>query len=247
MTYEELERLSPAKFEKLVVLVLQKLEYETTHISLADDIGIDILAKKPEDTIAVQVKKYENRRINLSMVYHTFGAAAYYGCSKAVIVTLSEMTPRAKVVAKKLNVEIWGRGTLLSHITPLTLPIESLSEDMTATETDWFYDIWNTHIKRLQGQKVGHVAKKTHITVVEVNDDGMKIINSNGTGRDFDISIFREVFAKLKKEGRITRKQINEDYQRRGSSAICAVMAAIPGVERVEGTRQSTFTWNVAE
>jgi len=247
MTYEEIESLSPAKFEKLVVLVLQKLEYETTHISLANDIGIDIIAKKSHETIAVQVKKYENRRINLAMIYHTYGAAAYYGCSKAVIITLSELTSKAEQVAKKLNVEIWGRATLLNHVASLSLTSKSLLENMGATETEWFYYIWNTHIKRLQGQGVRHIAHNTYITVLKVNDDCMTVANSNGNEREFDISIFRQVLARFKSEGRITRKQINEDYQRRGSSAICAVIATIPGVEKAEGVRQSTLIWNVGE
>jgi hypothetical protein len=57
------------------------------------------------------------------------------------------------------------------------------------------------------------------------------IINSNGKERHFNIDRFREIIIKLKNNGSISRAEVSDDYRRRGASAICAVIAAIPNVK----------------
>jgi restriction system protein len=110
---EDILELSPSDFERLMASMLITLGYNVKPIDLGEDIAIDILANNDQELIGIQVKKYKSRKVNLLMIYHTFGAAAYYDCNKAVIITLSELASRAMEAAKKLKVEIWGRDSIL--------------------------------------------------------------------------------------------------------------------------------------
>lgn len=241
MNLKDIVKLTPHDFEELISHILKDLGYNVRRIKQGDDIGIDILANNERESLAVQVKKYEHRKINLAMIYHTYGAAAYYECSRAVIVTLSDLTPRATEVARKLKVEIWNQEELLKKVK--SIHFEPSIDEIGDENEEWFYRIWNTHIKCLQGTTIRHITRPTHITVNTVNDDGLIISNSNGRIRRFDIEIFHHVLAKLKSEESLTRAAINDDYQRRGSSAICAILAAIPGIYKDDNAQRTTLVW----
>lgn len=245
MNLNDIAKLNPHDFEKLICSVLKDMGYKVKQVKLGDDIGIDIIANNEGESLAVQVKKYVNRKINLAMIYHTYGAATYYECSRSVIVTLSDLTPRAIEAAQKLKVEIWNPIELLKKVE--YLHFEPPTDEIWDKNKEWFYHIWNTHIKSLQGTTIRHITRPTHITVITVNDDGMIISNSNGRIRRVDIEIFHQVLTKLKCEGKITRSAINNDYQRRGSSAICAILAIIPGIEKDDNAQQTTLVWKAIE
>lgn len=177
------------------------------------------------------------------MIYHTYGAAAYYDCTKSIIVTLSELTPKAIEAAKKLNLEVWDKNkimTLIQSLERMKIPIKS--KQINTTE-DWFFEIWNSYIKKLKGKNVKHLSRDTYITIIDVDDDGLSIINSNGRKRDFSIDIFKYILTKLKNEGSITREEINNEYQRRGSSTISAIIVTIPGIYKDINVKKTTIVW----
>lgn len=147
-------------------------------------------------------------------------------------------------VSKKLKVEVWGRDELLAMIQSVdSIELRNKTKESSVTK-DWFFEIWNDYIKDLKGQEVRHLSRNTHITVIDVNDDGLSIINSNGRKRDFSIDIFRYILSKLKREGTITREEINNDYKRRGSSAISAIIVTIPGIYKDANIKKTTIVWD---
>lgn len=244
MKLDEMNKLTPAEFERLVGMVVKALGYDIRHIEIGEDIGIDILAAKDQENMAIQVKKYMTRKINLSMIYHTYGAAAYYDCNQAVIVTLSELTPRAIEAANKLKVEIWDRYKLIDLIESHQLDMKLIKNPHESYRRgDWFYQIWDTHIKELQGKKIKHLSRDTYIMIIQVNDDGITYINSNGRKRNLDVDIFQQVLTKFRSEGFITREKINDNYQRRGSSAISAILAALPNVYIDHSRQPRRLVW----
>lgn len=244
MQIQDISNLSPNDFEVFISNLVERQGYEVKRFAPGEDIGIDIIADDEKESIAIQVKKYNTRKVNLAMVYHTYGAAAYYECTRSLIVTLSELTPRAMEVAKKLNVEVWGKDVILSmvqSVDSINLPIKVKERSITE---DWFFEIWSNYIKGLKGKKVKHLSRDTYITVMDVDDDGLSIINSNGRKRAFSIDIFRYILTKLRREGSITREEINNEYQRRGSSAIGAILVTIPGIQKDVKTKKTTIVWD---
>lgn len=244
MEIKDVSNLSPNEFEVFISNLVEAQGYKVKLFAAGEDIGIDIIAENEKESIAIQVKKYNNRKINLAMIYHTYAAAAYYDCTKSRIVTLSELTPKAVEVAKKLNVEIWDKDVLFPMIQSLDSVEIPIKVNESSITEDWFFEIWNNHIKDLERQKVKHLSRDTYITVVEVNDDGLSIVNSNGRKRDFSIDIFRYILTKLRNSGCITREEINFEYQRRGSSAISAIIVTIPGIYKDVNIKKTTIVWD---
>ena len=242
MENKDFLNLSPNDFEIYVGNLLEEQGFEIKHFNPGDDIGIDLIATNKDESIAIQVKKYVKRKVNLAMVYHTYGASAYYNCTRRAIVTLNVLTPNAIEAAKKLNVEIWDKDYLLTIVASDCSPKMDIIYKNSFSE-DWFLDVWNTHIKELQGKEVKHLSRTSHITIVVVDEDGLSIINSNGRYRNFSIDIFIQILTKLKNEGKITREEINDEYQRRGSSAISAIIATIPGVYKDTNAKKTTLVW----
>lgn len=243
MMFQYIVNLSPNEFEVFISNLLKGQGYTIKRFAPGEDIGIDIIANKDNYSIAIQVKKYISRKVNLSMVYHTYGATEYYNCNKSVIVSLSELTPKAMKVAKKLNVEIWDKNKIIELTKSIdNMEIKNVTKQIEIPE-DWFYNIWNCNIKELKGKRIKHLSRDTYITVVDVDDDGLSIINSNGRTRNFSIDIFRYILTKLKNEGIITREEINNEYQRRGSSTISAIIVTIPGIYKDESIKKTTIVW----
>lgn len=240
---DDIIKLSPSEFEAFICCMVGKLGYEVRPISIGEDIGIDALAMNEFDKIGIQIKKYIKRKINLSMIYHTYGAAAYYDCSKAVIITLSELTPKADIVANKLGVEIWDKDKVFNLIQRSNFDINELLNKESKYVENWFYEIWKTYIKQLEGKRVKHITRDSYITVLSVDEDGMSIVNSNGRKRKIDIDIFLQVLTRLKDKGSITREEINNDYQRRGSSAISAVLLTLPNIHKDHKADKTTLVW----
>lgn len=243
MEFCNLAELPPPDFENLIGRMLLSLGYEIKHIPRGENIGIDLVASNKRERIAIQIKKYRSRKINSAMIYHTFGAKAYYDCSRAVIVTLNILTPDASEVANKLNVEIWENDTLLKMLESSKKMDRILHAAIDGSNEDWYYSIWNNHVKRLEGEDCNHLGRVTHITVTDVDDDGIAFVNSNGNRRTISIDIFRQVLIRLKREGCITRAAINDDYSGSTSSAICAILVKIPGITQDKRAQIITLIW----
>lgn len=243
MEFRKLTELLPPDFEKLIGRMLQSLGYEVKQIPQEDGVGIDLVASKERETIAVQVKKYKTRKINLAMIYHAYGAAAYYDCSRAVIATLNILTPIAAEAANKLNVEIWGQDTLLELLESSRKIDENLTAADEAYNEDWYYTIWNNHVRILEGETCSHLGRRTHITVTSVDDDGIAYENSKGNRGTLNIDVFRQVLKRLRREGCITRAAINDEYSGRASSAICAILVKIPGIVQDTNAQIITIMW----
>lgn len=245
MELRDIEGLLPSDFERFIGHILCRLGYSVINIAIGEDIGIDVLAVKDDEVLGIQIKKYTNRKVNLEMIYHVYGAAAFYDCTRPIIVTLGQLTTNATDIAKKLKVEVWSKDKILELVRLSKINDLSFLNKNKSNNNDWFYSIWETHIKTLEGKRIKHSVKDSFIDITKVDNDGMTIINSNGRKRNFNIDIFRQVLAKLRNQGYITRSEINDDYQRRGSSAISAVLVTIPGVSKDNNKDITTLRWDI--
>lgn len=77
MDIKDIINLSPNDFEVFISRLVEVQGYKVKRFAPGEEICIDIIAENEKESIAIQVKKYNNRKINLAMIYHTFGAAAY--------------------------------------------------------------------------------------------------------------------------------------------------------------------------
>ena len=61
-----------------------------------------------EKKIVVQAKRYE-RNVGIAAVQEVVGSIAYYKADRAMVVTNSNFTKSARDLAKRNEVELWGR------------------------------------------------------------------------------------------------------------------------------------------
>jgi hypothetical protein len=109
--------LTPRQFEKLVAELFAQMGYETTLTPKTADYGVDVIAKKNEDTIAIQVKKYsKGRKVGNRDIQRLLGSMYQCNANKAIFVTSSEFTTPAYLQASKAPAELWNYETLCQII-----------------------------------------------------------------------------------------------------------------------------------
>ena len=72
------------------------------------DYGADLVLRKWGKKIVVQAKRYE-RNVGIAAVQEVVGSIAYYKADRAMVVTNSNFTKSDRDLAKRNEVELWGR------------------------------------------------------------------------------------------------------------------------------------------
>jgi restriction system protein len=93
--------MAGARFEKVVYTLLRNQGYDVGKLRESNDFGVDMIANKGEERIAVQVKRSKNP-ITRKAIADAVSGMKYYKCTRAMVVTNSEFTEDARE---------FGRGT----------------------------------------------------------------------------------------------------------------------------------------
>jgi restriction system protein len=112
--------VGPFEFEKLIAKLFRKMGYTTNVTSKTGDFGIDVIAKRGNDIIAIQAKKYSlGNNIGNGTVQRLLGAMSYkdYNANKGIIITTSNFTVQAFEQARENPIELWNQQYLNKMIT----------------------------------------------------------------------------------------------------------------------------------
>ena len=102
-TLEGLRSLHPDDFEAEVAGWLRRDGWQVEHRGGTGDGGIDILASKRRETLAVQCKRYaESAAVSAAQVRDLYGAAVATGATAAVLVTTGRVSGPAVAWAETL-------------------------------------------------------------------------------------------------------------------------------------------------
>lgn len=229
--------MTPQEFEQFVAKYYQSLGYETEITQYSGDYGMDVIAHKGEERIAIQVKMYGNssRKVNRKTVMELFGAMTYRQCSKAVIATNGTCLADAVEVANKLGVEILYFDSTFDIVEtnndePQVVSKRALSD--TSNTIVSFNEMWERYIMQLSGKTIENDGLKN--TIVSVDWGGMKRMSSNGRISRISIEEFKLAYDLLVSNGSVERTLINQ-YVNRCSSAIVLVLSQVPfiGVQNI--------------
>ncbi len=206
--------MKPDQYEKFVADYFRDKNYKVEETSYTNDYGVDTFAEKDGKKIAIQAKMYgdSNRKINRQMVMEFYGAKDYFDCDKGIIVTDGVIIDNAKEVADKLGIEIL-------FISPSEYDFEM--------EISKFDDIWENHIKPLEGKTIYRDNGKTN-KIIRVDSGCIERETSNGNKQKIDIEIFKKTINHIFAFGFITRQKINEEYSKRASSGIVLILCQLP-------------------
>ncbi|QUB41488.1 restriction endonuclease [Prevotella veroralis] len=88
-----IKNITPEEYEKYVASLYQAGEYKTIVTPLAGDWGIDIIATKGFEEIAIQARMYghTSRKVNRSNIMEFYSAMTYQDRTKAALATDGEL------------------------------------------------------------------------------------------------------------------------------------------------------------
>jgi HJR/Mrr/RecB family endonuclease len=115
LTIEQVDRMHGLTFEAYVCKLLQSQGYAAENIRASNDYGVDVIASKGKERIAIQIKRSKNP-INRSAVSDAGAGKDYYKCSKAMLITNSRLTDSAREFARGIFCVTVERDDLLAWI-----------------------------------------------------------------------------------------------------------------------------------
>lgn len=218
--------MNPREFEEAVAQQLRREGYQTELGSYAGDFGVDIIASRGAERLAVQAKMYghTSRPVNRQMVMELYGAAAYFDCTGSVIATDGRVLADAIEVADKLGVRLlYMRGEGVESELRPSRP----SGAGAGSEGLDFEGIWERFVIPLQGLTLVRGDGGTNI-IERVDWSGVQRISSSGRRSRIKIEIFRFAIGRILTTGSVTRSEINDNYVGRASSGVVLILAQVP-------------------
>ncbi|MFQ6011240.1 MAG: restriction endonuclease, partial [Nitrososphaerales archaeon] len=109
--------LPTSDFRDLVSELFRRMDYSVERSLYHADFGIDLIARKEKEVVSIEAKKWkQGRDVGTEIVRRAVEGRWKCGASKAIIITTSGFTPKAKVLAKKSPIELWDYQQLNSLI-----------------------------------------------------------------------------------------------------------------------------------
>ena len=221
--------MKPREFEELVANYYQSQGYKTELTSYMGDYGVDLIAQKGDERIAVQAKMYGNssRKVNRKTVMELQGAMTYFKCNKAVIATNGSCMSDAIEVARSLGIEILylgnNKGNIGTESEAKHYNAVIISEPVSKTMS--FDDVWEQYIMPLSGKAISHGGLTNQI--IDVDWGGLKRLSSKGRVGKISIEDFKFAYNQLVEHGSVERVFINQ-HANRCSSVIVLVLSQVP-------------------
>ena len=210
--------VTPRQYEELVAAVLEGEGYSTQVGPYTRDWGVDVIARRGSEQLAVQAKMYGSttRRVGRECLMQLHGAAAYFDCNGAVLATDGLLTEDANRVAQKLSIRVMNVAAAAGRSTP--------RRGTTAVDFD---GIWKQYVMPLAGRTLTRSMGSSN-TIVSVDWVGLKRVTSTGAHQFIPIEIFRFAIERVLRDGAITRDEIDQHYTGRASSGITLILAQVP-------------------
>jgi restriction system protein len=111
----DIDLMSGVEFEGYVAALLQSRGYHTRQTRMSNSIGVDIIARKASEHIAVQVKR-QAHLLDRSAVSDALAGMKLYRCTDAMVVTNSHFRPGAAQLAQANNCTLIDRERLAEWI-----------------------------------------------------------------------------------------------------------------------------------
>ena len=213
--------MTPTEYEALVGSHYRRLGYAVDDRPATSDWGVDLIASNEVERLAIQAKMYggATRPVNRAMVMELHGAAAYFGCDRAVLATDGRVLPDAALVAERLGIEIL-RIDAVPSVAPSTGAHGDASFDV----------IWERYVIPLAGTTITADDGRTN-RILHVDWSGVVRESSRGRRQQIRIEVFRSAVECILRDGSITRVEVNDMYPGRAPSGICLILAQVPTFE----------------
>jgi len=108
---DEIDLMEGEEYEHYVAAQLRSAGWEATVTQASGDFGVDIVAQKGEERLAVQCKRY-SKPVGLHAVGEVVAGANHYRCTRKAVVSNQGFTASAVRLAAANGCELVGRTDL---------------------------------------------------------------------------------------------------------------------------------------
>jgi len=231
--------MKPRQYEELVAKYYQDKGYRIILTPYTNDSGVDIIAEKGEERIAIQAKMYghTNRKINRNMVFQLKGAMSNSDCNQAVLVTDGQLLSEAEKAAIKIGISIVylkakdkftgkaGPSYKLDSIEGSEMESKKLDDQVS------FENIWGKYVIPLAGKEINTQTGSLN-KIVRVDWGGIERITKNGNKGKIPIEPFQYAINMMIEGEKLYREEINQKFEGRYSSGVFAILISIPLIRK---------------
>ncbi len=111
----DIDSMTGVDFEKYLKKLLIAMDYDVILTKSSGDFGVDLIASKENDKIAIQAKRYKTK-VSRRAISDAVAGMQHYNCNKAMVITSSYFTRDAFRFANSTNCSLIDRDTLASWI-----------------------------------------------------------------------------------------------------------------------------------
>lgn len=109
----EIDKMTGEEFERRLAILFTNLGYKVIQTGKPfGDYGVDLVVEKDGKRTAVQAKCYKKRLVREDAVREVYSGMNYYKCGEAMVVTNSNYSRMAWILAKSNGVKLWNRNYL---------------------------------------------------------------------------------------------------------------------------------------
>lgn len=122
ITLARIDLMSGIEFEDFVAFLYERQGYKIERTPISGDLGVDLIASRNGDRVAIQVKRYTGS-VGRSAISDAVAGMAQYKCTRSSVVTNSVFTPLARKLAYTNHCMLIDRENL-RHMISTFLPKE---------------------------------------------------------------------------------------------------------------------------
>ena len=112
ITIEDIDKMEGTEFELYLKKLFEKMGYSVEKTPNTSDHGADLILSKSGEKIAVQAKNWKNS-VNNKAIQEVHTSLIVYKAQRGMVVSSSDFTSGAIILADLVRVELWNRDNLI--------------------------------------------------------------------------------------------------------------------------------------
>jgi restriction system protein len=111
----DIDSMTGTQFELYLEKVLRSRGYRVVITGASGDMGVDLVASRAQDRIAIQVKRHTGT-VSRRAISDAVAGMHHYQCNRAMVITNSHFTPDAITLARSTRCALIDRSALVNWI-----------------------------------------------------------------------------------------------------------------------------------
>ena len=172
---------SPQDFEDFISQLFRDNGYKVEQTKYSGDYGVDLIIKKGNEHIAIQVKRYtKTNKVGVKDVNQVLGGKSYYKCSNSMIITTSSFTNQVKKLAEKTDVDLWDWNRLQKYVCDTYLDgkdyYEYFKEESIRQNSFEYFGFEISQVVYNQPMKGGYIGTQISVRIKNYTDKNHNVI-----------------------------------------------------------------------